>query len=264
MVRTVIRPSTGKSYEVKFTQPVVDLKEQNARHEDYFRHGGDLGNLDHLWGKGDHTPWSEGKLPGWIYAKDTFCPRDFEEWIVKKCKSDYDTTWIDFFNIDYSQYDNAGNRLQSSGDGHFHVSVAKGFEHKHVTLFDDYVREKEGDDMPTVKEFFDYHIASPALKRDHPFSEWVKSIGSAAVGVENLTALVVAANAADETRDRTTLAAIAALTDALKAGTGASVDAAAIVAAIHDEGERTRREVSDRATALLVKTAEALKEAAAS
>lgn len=54
---------------------------------------------------------------------------------------------------------------------------------------------------------------------------------------------IAARDAADETRDRATMAAILALSDALKAG-GGTADGAAIVAAIREESEKTRTAVT--------------------
>lgn len=134
-------PPAGTKVPWQLTQPVQDLLDQGERFG--FRNLGTAGNTEHLRKHGDHTPWSAGKNRGWIYAKDTKMPDDFEQWLVAKCKSNYDTSWIDYFNINNRQYDNAGNRREWNADEHFHCSVAMGHEFTHVTLFTDYVTEHE-------------------------------------------------------------------------------------------------------------------------
>jgi hypothetical protein len=143
--RTYIRPgktgpAVGKRISWQLTQPIQDLLDQGKKHG--FRNLGTVGDAYHLAGDGDHTPWSRGKKWGWVYAKDTSTPADFEKWLVATCKSNYDTRWIHFFNINNRQYDYAGNLLGWSGDSHFHVSVKNGYENTRVTLFDDYVKSR--------------------------------------------------------------------------------------------------------------------------
>lgn len=246
----VVSPSTGRTVAWTLTKPVADLAGQCEMHGFYI--AGTIGNPDHLDGHGDHTPWSAGKLPGWIYALDARLPADFERWIVDTCKrDDYETSWIDFFNINGSQYNNAGRRVADSDDkDHLHISVNKGFEHTSVTLFDDYAQWKAEGDMPSVSEFWEYKIDSPTLKvKGRSTADWLKQAAETEAKVDKLTTMIVAANAADETRDRTALAAIGALTSALKGG--GTVDQASIIAAIRAEGEKTRAEVAARAAEIL-------------
>lgn len=152
-------PQPGTRVQWKLTQPIADLCEQGSRHG--FANLGTVGDTGHLRKHGDHTPWSKGKLPGWIYGKDTDMPSPgFRKWLVEQCRrADYDTSWIDFFNVDGRQYDNSGDPVATSGDYHFHLSVRKGYENTHVTLFDDFVaditgtaKKSKGDDMPTMDE----------------------------------------------------------------------------------------------------------------
>lgn len=108
---------------------------------------GTIGNLDHLRKHGDHTPWSGGKVRGILYAKDTDHPSWFRDALLTLMRRpDYDTTWIDFVNIDNMQFGFAGNYLGYSPDGHLHVSVNEGFELLTVTLFYDAYRVHYGKD----------------------------------------------------------------------------------------------------------------------
>jgi hypothetical protein len=136
--------------EWALVQPVVDLAAQAARLR--WPILGTIGDTGHLRKHGDHTPWSRGKKLGFIYAIDLDAPADFKAFLVRVCRSDYDTTWIDFWNMGGQQFDNAGNVVASSGDSHLHISVANGFERKHVSLLNDYEAAKsatpqEVDDM---------------------------------------------------------------------------------------------------------------------
>jgi hypothetical protein len=101
----------------------------------------------HLTKHGDHTPWSDPGAPGGgdaktrgiVYAIDVMVPTvtqpAFEAWLVAYCRSDADTTWIDFFNIHGSQYNYAGVRLATSADQHLHLSIRKGKESAISSLF---------------------------------------------------------------------------------------------------------------------------------
>jgi len=123
---------------------VQNLVDQGKKHG--FAHLGTIGNLAHLKKHGDHTPWSAGKKRGRIYAKDTDTPDWGEEVLLALCRNqDYDTQWMDFFNINHRQFDNAGHLLATNHpDGHLHLSVNVGFENRPVTLFDDMVAFHQG------------------------------------------------------------------------------------------------------------------------
>lgn len=132
-------PPVGTKVPWKLTQPMQDLVDHGKAAG--LQNLGTIGNISHLQRHGDHTPWSAGKLRGQIYAKDTEVPSGFKAWLMSKMRQpDYDTTWIDFVNIENGQYDFAGNYLGPSGDFHLHVSVSRGFESTHVTLFQDWQR----------------------------------------------------------------------------------------------------------------------------
>ncbi len=180
IIGKVVRPSTGETVEWRLAQPIEDLVEQGKRHG--FRNLGTIGDRDHLLKHGDHTPWSRGKKRGIVYGKDTDMPSDFEQFLLICCRDpDYDTRFVDFFNINGRQYNNAGQLVATSSDGHFHLSIAVGFENAHVTLFDDYVKWKEGDDMPTPKEvigeLMNTKLDSPTHKiKGRTFADWIKQV----------------------------------------------------------------------------------------
>lgn len=154
---TVVRPTgsdrfwppIGTHVDWSLTTPIFDIATQV---DTYALNGwlvvGTIGNNDHLKLHGDHTPWSviDGvqKVRGKVYAVDFKSVNAaefvrFRDWLIATCKTDYDTTWIDFFNILGSQYDFAGNRVATSTDQHCHISVNKGYESKQVNLFNDYL-----------------------------------------------------------------------------------------------------------------------------
>lgn len=211
------RPGTVVTY--RLAQPIIDLGEQAEKL--LWRILGIKGNTPHLQKNGDHTPWSEGKVPGVIYAIDVAPPADFEAWLVAKCRSAYDTRWIDFFNINGSQYNAAGYRVRSSDDHHLHISVARGYEDKSVTLFADYADEK-GEGMPTAedvaKAVWVSQVSSDSLDDGKPHS--------AHEGVINA---IAAARRLKGIEDR--LAAIERKLDA-GAGTPVAVDAGALADAL--------------------------------
>lgn len=131
-------PPVGTVVEWFAVQPVVDLATQALAAG--WPILGTIGEkLTHLTKHGDHTPWSAGKKHGYVYAIDLAPPAAFEAWLVALCKSTADTSWIDFWNMNGSQYDHGGNWVTGSGDHHLHLSVAGGAETRHVTVITDYV-----------------------------------------------------------------------------------------------------------------------------
>lgn len=131
-------PPVGTVVQWFAVQPVVDLATQALAAG--WPILGTIGEkFTHLTKHGDHTPWSAGKKRGYVYAIDLAPSAAFEAYLVALCRSDFDTTWIDFWNMNGSQYDHAGNRLADSGDHHLHLSVALGAETKHVTVITDYL-----------------------------------------------------------------------------------------------------------------------------
>lgn len=94
-----------------------------------------IGNADHLDNvpAGGHTPFRAGSVVGTVWAIDVMVDhkgaayaKEFEKFVVAYCKSNVDTTWIRFFNVNGSQYNYAGTRLRASGDVHFHLEVEDG------------------------------------------------------------------------------------------------------------------------------------------
>lgn len=134
-------PPVGTLVNWTVVQPIQNLYDQ-AKGFGWVI-AGVIGNQMHLQKHGDHTPWSAGKKRGRVYAIDIHAPVGFEPWLVAMCKSEYNTTWIDFFNINNKQFDNAGNYLGYSGDTHLHVSVANGQENTIVSLFADFMNPQE-------------------------------------------------------------------------------------------------------------------------
>lgn len=135
-------PPAGTWVNWVLAQPIQDLVDQGKALG--YTNLGTIGNESHLKRHGDHTPWSGGKVQGVVYAKDTAHPNWFREALIRLCKSDYYTLWIDFFNIDNGQYDAAGNYLGWSADTHLHISVAEGHELRRVTMFTDLDRLHRG------------------------------------------------------------------------------------------------------------------------
>jgi hypothetical protein len=130
-------PRPGTVVAWRLAQPIIDLAQQAEALG--WPILGIVGNTEHLRKHGDHTPWSRGKTPGVIYAIDVHPPAGFEAYYVAQCRrADYDTRWIDFININGRQFNAAGVKVANSSDEHLHISVAKGHEDTHVTLFGDY------------------------------------------------------------------------------------------------------------------------------
>lgn len=125
-----------------------------------------IGNADHLKKHGDHTPWSAGKQRGIVYAIDVMIPDavvpKFTAWLLKYCKSDVDTTWIDFFNLGGSQYNYAGKRVASSSDHHLHLSVQSGKENAVSALFSAWKQETAPPPPPPAERLVKL-AGSPAI-----------------------------------------------------------------------------------------------------
>lgn len=134
-------PVAGTKVPYAYAQPIVDLDEQADSYG--WPNLGIVGDVGHLKKHGGHTPWRAGSKRGVVWAMDRDMPASFTPWLVAKCASNYETRWLRFWNCDYKQFDNAGNYLGPSGDGHFHAEVEDGHENDHVTLFDDYAEEND-------------------------------------------------------------------------------------------------------------------------
>ncbi|MGH3646216.1 MAG: hypothetical protein ACRDTM_03425 [Micromonosporaceae bacterium] len=218
-------PAGGTPVAWVVAQPVQDMLDQAKTLG--WADSGTIGNGDHLRKHGDHTPWSHGKKRGILYAKDTKDPPWLEKELLKLCrKPDYDTTWIDFINVNGSQYNFAGKRVADSGDFHLHISVRAGKELTRVTLFRDIARQHNGQPVSIGKEDFLMALTSAEQKR------LLKNVDD--------THFMLSSKAADlghpfqlDRRDWS-----AKLDAILKAVRGD--DSAEIVAAIKEQGEQTR------------------------
>jgi len=220
-------PPAGTSVNWVVAQPIQDMLNQGK--ELGWENLGTIGNPDHLRKHGDHTPWSQGKKPGIVYAKDTVDPPWLQGVLLKLCRDpDYDTTWIDFFNINNKQFNFAGVEVAGSGDAHLHVSVRKGHELKHVTLFVDIDRAHRG------KQVGDFLMALTTKEQ----KQLLKSVED--------TRFMLGATAADLghpfQKDRKDWSA--KLDAILKAVSGD--DTAKILSGIKAEHERTRQALLDK------------------
>jgi hypothetical protein len=138
-------------------------------------------------------------------------------------------------------YDNIRNRVSSSDPSHLwhaHVSIIRSRANdNHDDIYD--VLTGGADDMePTTKVPIPSGIPKYLGAVTEPTAGWLwHAIYLHLTGLEK----VVAGNAAASvTRDAVTVAAVTALSKALSAGTGASVDVALILQAIHAEAEKSR------------------------
>jgi hypothetical protein len=245
---TVTRPSGSDSYPpavgtvvpYAYAQPIVDLDAQADKYG--WRNLGILGNLEHLQKHGGHTPWRAGSKRGIVWALDRTMPAGFRQWLVAKCKSDYDTTWIRFFNIDGMQFGQDGAYLRTSADHHLHLEVEDGSELKHVTLFDDYAREVGGVALTDddIKRIWDCKIGSSALGIPAKgVTEWLKSFEVGARDAKGARA-DLAAVTTQLAGMRTTIEALAAVV----AAGGGDLPVAAILARIDEQAEASRAQVA--------------------
>lgn len=103
---------------------------------------GVVGNTAHLQKHGDHTPWSAGKARGVVYAIDLDMPDEFGPWLIAKCKSTYNTKFIDFFNFRNQQYGLDGSNYGYNPDHHLHMSIQFGHENDAVNIINDFFMEQ--------------------------------------------------------------------------------------------------------------------------
>lgn len=226
--------TAGQSVDWVLTQPIQDLVNQGKALG--WTNLGTIGDEYHRRRHGDHTPWSAGKVRNVLYAKDTKHPSWLREELVKLCKSDYFTLWIDFFNVDGRQYDAGGNYLGSSSDYHLHISVAKGHELRRVHLFADLDRIHRG--LPPVGEEDDVNLTDNAPLISN---SWMQSYFAddprVLDGLLVQTCLTEGWGYSRKANDelsavKTAVAEIAAKVDRLAAG---GVDYAALAKAVNDD-----------------------------
>lgn len=120
---TVIRPSTGRSVFWTLAPVLAGLGRQL---DELGITWYSIGNADHLDNipPGGHTPWKPGAPAGMVTAIDVMkAPyADVERRILKFLRDPtYPTTFIDFINVNYTQYDFDGREQGDSGDGHLHL-----------------------------------------------------------------------------------------------------------------------------------------------
>ncbi len=118
-----------------------------------------IGDADHLDNRpaGGHTPWRDGSPVGIVWAIDIMVDHkgkkyleEFERFVISYCKSNADTTWIRFFNLNGSQYNFAGTKRRSSGDYHFHLEVENGKQNAATGLMAAWKAHKTGGPKPTT------------------------------------------------------------------------------------------------------------------
>jgi hypothetical protein len=148
---TVIRPAGSDSYWPPVGTTVnwracaaIQMMYDQANAWDVLQLGV-IGNTGHLQKHGDHTPWSAGKVRGIVYAIDLDMPDAFGPWLIAKCKSNYNTLFIDFFNFRNQQYGQAGQPFGYNPDHHLHMSIQVGHENDAVNIINDFFMEQ---DMP--------------------------------------------------------------------------------------------------------------------
>jgi hypothetical protein len=119
----VTHPATGRLVRWQLAPGLADL----ARQLDRLRIGWySIGDAGHLRRQGGHTPWKPGAPFGTVTAIDVMKGNypDVERRILRLMNMDsYDTTWIDFINTNYHQWDWNGRSQGGSGDGHLHLEV---------------------------------------------------------------------------------------------------------------------------------------------
>lgn len=239
-----VGPPGGTAVTWVVAQPIQDLIEQGSRIG--WGHLGEIGDFGHLRKHGDHTPWSLGKQRGIVYAKDTAEPSWVQQELLKLCRrDDYDTTWIDFININNRQFSFSGVDQGFSGDAHLHVSVRKGHELRHVTLFDDLVRAHNGQQvggpfMSLTKaeqkrllknvENMHFMLSSRGADLGHPFQvdrrDWSKKLDAIlqAVGGDNTEQILAAIKAEEEKSRQAMLDKIDAIAPTLAAAVAAELE----------------------------------------
>jgi hypothetical protein len=120
---TVTQPSTGRRVDWKLAPGLVGLGAQLDKLGITWY---SIGNTDHLKKHGGHTPWKPGAPFGMVTAIDVMKGNypDVASRILRLMKlAAYDTSWIDFINTNYQQYDYDGRWQAESGDGHLHLEV---------------------------------------------------------------------------------------------------------------------------------------------
>jgi hypothetical protein len=122
----------GQKVSWTAAQPIADIAKEFDKHGvTVYVQGDDY----HLRGGQDHTPWS--KILGKVFACDVMYAdaAKLEAWFLKVMQSNEDTSFIDYININNSQYDYTGTRAGNSGDHHLHISIKANAVNLRVSKF---------------------------------------------------------------------------------------------------------------------------------
>lgn len=104
---------------------------------------GTIGNDDHLKGCGGHTGHEPGKPIGVLHAIDLEGP-GLGDFLLMICRSDEDTSMIQFINWRGGQYDYGGNRVGDSADQHLHYHRRAGRESEKFDFVARYLNVLDG------------------------------------------------------------------------------------------------------------------------
>lgn len=184
----VTRPSNGKRVSWKAATPIVDAVHQaNAAGITAYV----IGDASHLRRSGGHTPWKPGAPYGVVTATDIMVTNAaaFEKALIRLMKAPgYDTTWIDFININNSQYDFNGRRQGSSGDHHLHLeALGSRTNHRGNTLIRDAIALTKGGVLPTTAPKPTTPAATPVVvPKEEEEMRLVQSKGKDAVYLTDL------------------------------------------------------------------------------
>lgn len=120
---TVTRPSNGATVQWTLAPVLTGIGRQLDKLGITWY---SIGNPDHLRRSGGHTPWKPGAPYATVTAIDVMKGNypAVEAGILRLMKNPvYDTSWIDFVNVNYRQYDWDGRLQRDSGDGHLHIET---------------------------------------------------------------------------------------------------------------------------------------------
>lgn len=146
----------------QLTQPVVDNKAAFKLRYPGAAYDGDVGDLAHMTGTGDHTPhagdviFGQAMKPGWIYAQDlgnsAFDLASFARWFLLRLRGGLypEVKYVITRHpankgvaggVYYGLFDRRYNwrtQLSSGHDKHIHVSYMPGYEATHSRIIEDY------------------------------------------------------------------------------------------------------------------------------
>lgn len=119
---SVIRPSTGRAVTWTLAPVLASIGRDLDRMGITWY---SIGDHAHLLRNGGHTPWKPGAPLGMVTAIDVMKSpySDVEARYLLVAKSRFDTSFVDFANTNYHQYDFDGSYQGPSGDGHWHLET---------------------------------------------------------------------------------------------------------------------------------------------